>query len=715
MKSKIPELLSPAGSFEVMKSCLMAGADCVYGAGEQFGARSFATNFTDDELLDAIDLCHVLGKRFYLTVNTLFKEEELGRVMEFLAPLYERGLDGCIVQDVGAVRLMKRCFPKLPIHGSTQMSVYSSTGARLLEELGFEQVVLPRELSLDEIRRIRDEVDIKLECFIHGALCYSFSGQCLMSSMIGGRSGNRGRCAGTCRLPFEAAVEGDRIAGGYPLSLKDLCGIASLEELCDIGVDTLKIEGRVKKGAYAANVTRVYREALDMIASGGGIDADELTRVLRSFGDRSGFTNGYFDASPGGMVSFDSPSHTVEETDFIFDASEESLKLPVDIEGEFRKGAPGRVTYRCGEHSVTLETGEVTEAVKAPVTAENISDKLKKLGNTCFCPGDVRVSADDHSFVRVGELNAVRREACEALSDKMLRPFRRDDAVRAKERLARVPDASGDTGLWVSVRSFDQLGVALGNSDVDVIALDCHGFGFNLGKHAEDIRRAGKRSAYMLPVVFRQDVAEGYGSVISDIMEGGFDYVVLRAFDQLGLIREFDKPGGPRIVADAGLYSWNGESSGFYHDLGVEVCTAPYELTGRELSRRGMGDALVTVYGYCPLMTSAQCVRRNSEGRCMKGSAGEVTLTDRFKKDFRVLRNCDICVNRIYNSVPTMLFGKSDKVLGLRPYGLRMDFTFESGEEMAEILGMYHEAFVLGNEVGISGEFTYGHFMKGID
>ncbi len=311
------ELLAPAGSYETLQAVIAAGADAVYVGGGRFGARAYAQNLTEEELLKAIDLCHLYGKKLYLTVNTLLKEEELSDgLCDYLLPYYRQGLDAVIVQDMGVFRYIRRTFPDLPVHASTQMTVAGSYGAAYLKELGAARIVAARELSLKELRGIHERTEIEIECFVHGALCYCYSGQCLLSSIIGGRSGNRGRCAQPCRLPYEvldqkgAAVPAK---GAYVLSPKDLCTIEHLPKLAAGGVHSFKIEGRMKQTAYAAGVVAVYRRYLDgwqndlREAEMRGMDGAEALayaearyrvsredqKLLLSLGNRSGFTEGY--------------------------------------------------------------------------------------------------------------------------------------------------------------------------------------------------------------------------------------------------------------------------------------------------------------------------------------------------------------------------------------------------------------------------------------
>ena len=295
------ELLAPGGSLEGIRAALMSGADAVYVGGQKFGARAFALNPGTDDLIRAIDECHLHGKKLYLTVNTLLRQDELClELYDFLKPLYEHGLDAVLVQDTGVFSFIRKYFPSLPIHASTQMSISSADGARLLKKMGASRIVPARELSLDEIRKIRSSVDIEIECFVHGALCYCYSGQCLMSSMIGGRSGNRGRCAQPCRQIYSLEKEGRRLSGDkeqYLLSLKDICTLEILPDLIDCGIDSFKIEGRMKKPEYAAGVSSVYRKYMDLYRREGRknyrVDPEDICRLMDLY-NRGGFSQGYY-------------------------------------------------------------------------------------------------------------------------------------------------------------------------------------------------------------------------------------------------------------------------------------------------------------------------------------------------------------------------------------------------------------------------------------
>lgn len=307
-RKKQIEILAPAGSFESFLAAIRAGADAVYAGGPRFGARAFADNFTEEKLLEAIDYAHLHGRKFYLTVNTLLKDAELNTLYDYLAPLYQGGLDAVIVQDVGVLHEVRKYFPELSIHASTQMTLTNAEGALFLKEQGAERVVPARELSLKEVREIADRTGIEIECFVHGALCYCYSGQCLLSSLIGGRSGNRGQCAQPCRLPY--TVNGKK---EYVLSLKDICTLELIPEMIEAGITSFKIEGRMKKPEYVAFVTSMYRKYTDLYLEKGrkGFHVDEADKEkLMDIYNRGGFSQGYYQQHNGrDMLSLKRPNH----------------------------------------------------------------------------------------------------------------------------------------------------------------------------------------------------------------------------------------------------------------------------------------------------------------------------------------------------------------------------------------------------------------------
>lgn len=302
------EILAPAGSYESFHAAIVAGADAVYAGGPKFGARAFAENFTEAQLLNAIDYAHLHQRKFYLTVNTLLKDYEIEQLPEYLEPLYQRGLDAVIVQDMGVLNVVRQYFPDMDIHASTQMTVTGVNGAQFLKENGAVRVVPAREISLEEVRNIKSVTGMEMECFVHGALCYCYSGQCLLSSLIGGRSGNRGQCAQPCRLPY--TVDGEK---GYLLSLKDICTLDIIPDLIEAGIDSFKIEGRMKRPEYVAGVTSIYRKYVDLYLKNPQkpyLVDDKDKEMLMDLFNRGGFHTGYYKQKNGrNMITIQKPNH----------------------------------------------------------------------------------------------------------------------------------------------------------------------------------------------------------------------------------------------------------------------------------------------------------------------------------------------------------------------------------------------------------------------
>ncbi len=416
------ELLSPAGDADCLYAAAAAGADAVYAASDRFGARAYASNFTEDEFIHAIDYMHMLGKKLYLTLNTLIKEREFESVYAFIKPFYAEGLDGVIVQDMGIVRYLLREFPGLPVHASTQMSVTSAYGAGYLQKTGVARVVTARELSISEIREIHQKCDIEIESFIHGAMCCAYSGQCLMSSMLGGRSGNRGRCAGPCRQPYSAG----NINQKYILSLKDMCTVDILPDLIEAGVCSLKIEGRMKAPAYVSGVTGIYRKYLDIYKRNGRegysveqSDRDALTRLY----SRGGISTGYYGRRNGSSMV------TVVKPGYISSYEEK------DVPGRIRLKISGRCRAVCGEPlELAVSSGDINTVVtkdivdtasKHPVTEADIVKQLRKTGDTDMEFDELVIETDGRAFIPVAALNALRRDAVRSLYERLISGYKR--------------------------------------------------------------------------------------------------------------------------------------------------------------------------------------------------------------------------------------------------------------------------------------------------
>ncbi|MCD8096566.1 MAG: U32 family peptidase [Lachnospiraceae bacterium] len=461
------EILAPAGSMESLKAAVNAGADAVYMGGSRFGARAYAQNPDLDGLLAAIDYAHSYGARFYLTVNTLLKERELEKeLFPYMKPLYERGVDAVLVQDMGALLALREWFPGLPLHASTQMTLCGAGGLTLLQELGVQRAVLSRELSLEEIRKIHETCDMELECFVHGALCYCYSGQCLFSSLLGGRSGNRGRYAQPCRLLYEALDEEGKLRSRKGeqalLSPKDICAIDLIPRLAGVGVASLKIEGRMKRPEYVAGVTRIYRKYADRYLERGAEGyrvAEEDRRELLLLFNRDGFSRGYYEQHNGRnmMALRDTGMSEREKQDYekriaaLHEAYvEHERSIAIDGELRAREGEPLELTLSCGDVSVTVHGELVQRAQRQPMEAAQLEKQLRKTGGTAFVWNLLKIRTEGNVFVPVSALNSLRREGLAALRERMLAKYRREMAGEpescADDCSQRTAD-SGETSL----------------------------------------------------------------------------------------------------------------------------------------------------------------------------------------------------------------------------------------------------------------------------
>ena len=408
------ELLSPAGSRASLEAAVQSGADAVYMGFGAFNARRSAKNFTNEEFADAVAYCHLRGVRVFLTLNTLLTDRELPQAAEALRRASDMGVDAVLVQDWGALTLARAVAPDLPIHASTQMSLFTAGGARWAEGLGMERVVLARELSREDIARVCQSCGAEIEVFVHGALCMCYSGQCTMSALIGQRSGNRGACAQPCRLPY--GVNGP-CRGQYPLSLKDANLSAYLQELEQMGVACLKLEGRMKRPEYVAVVTAVYRRLLD---EGRGPTAEEARALYDAF-SRSGFTDGYYRHRKGPAMFGTRPESAPEPKELFAQARQlyengEHKRIPITLQADLRAGRPFTLTAGDGTHTVTV-TGAVPEAARTrELTAQDVAERLQKTGGTVFRCETVDVTIDEGLMLSAAAINSARRDVLDALA-----------------------------------------------------------------------------------------------------------------------------------------------------------------------------------------------------------------------------------------------------------------------------------------------------------
>ncbi len=733
MKNRKVEILAPAGSYESMTAAVCAGADAVYVGGTRFGARAYANNLDEEAMLRAIDYVHLHRCRLYMTVNTLMKEEETEGLFDYLEPCYRQGLDAAIVQDMGAFSYLKEYFPDLHLHASTQMTITGVYGAALLKKLGASRVVTARELSLEEIGRIRDEVDIEIESFVHGALCYCYSGQCLMSSLIGGRSGNRGRCAQTCRLPYEVRQGGKTLNKKdekYVLSLKDLCTLDILPDILEAGVTSLKIEGRMKSPRYTAGVVSVYRKYVDLYLKEGrgGYRVDEADRrILLDLFDRGGFSDGYYREHNGRhMVALKEKPAFREGNQQLFDYLDRTYveaerKEPIEGKVILRENAPTQLILTAeglGKDGSALrvcaEGPEAQSARSQPVTEEKLLKQMGKTGGTPFVFRRLEAELEGAPFLPVQALNELRRTGLVLLEKEAAALYRRAGGT-AEERDGSpvTPPEKQRTVLTASAEREDVIRKLAGVPEIARIYVDSGQIGPSRWKDLARIcRESGKECFLALPQIFRKREEEYFLRERESLQQAGFDGCLIRSAEEILFLKEKMGYEG-RLIFDSSLYTFNRRAQEVMRNLGADGLTYPLELNGSELSALDCRGEELVAYGYLPVMVSAQCIRRTVSG-CDR-TPGLLKLKDRMGKEFTVRNCCRFCSNTIYNTAPLSLLGQEKKAAGLNPAALRLQFTWEEPGEAAAIAEAFAESFFRGREASLPGEFTKGHFRRGVE
>lgn len=727
MSERKTELLSPAGSFEILKAVVNAGADAVYCAGNRFGARAYANNFSEEEMLSAIDFMHIKGKKLYMTVNTLLKEKELEKELySYLVPYYEAGLDAVIVQDLGVMHFIKEHFPNLPIHASTQMTITGAYGAELMIKAGCSRVVTARELSLKEIQDIYEKTGAEIESFVHGALCYCYSGQCLLSSMIGGRSGNRGRCAQPCRLPYELFEEKQQAFSfkkgreAYLLSPKDLCTIDLIPELIQSGVHSFKIEGRMKQAEYAAGVTSIYRHYIDKYEKnpqGEYLVSTEDHQKLWDLGNRCGFTEGYYKQHNGkDMITFDKPSHE-KGNDSLQQQIRDSYvnkEIKEKIKGILilSKELPAKLMLEYNGIKLEIDGDVVQKAQKQPMSKETILNKMQKTGNTSFEFEELTLEMEEDIFIPVGALNRLRRDGLKQLEQRLLEEYRRNNVVEYQSQQKKWDKNIKKAKLRVLAEERNQFLTALKQSEVERIYFDI------FKTEPKDITLAqeqGKKLYLALPYILRKSTVKQLEAVLEKLKEANPDGYLVRNLEE---IRFLQKMGVNMkcVQSDYGLYVFSNEAEKALIEWGIEEFTLPVELNRNELYGLNCQSGEMIVYGYQPLMISAQCLHKNTAG-CNK-KPGIFYLKDRYGKLFPVKNKCLECYNMIYNTSPLVLLHHIEELEKIAPKAVRLSFTVESDEQMEEVFSLYRKTFKEGKKISIEEyfkDYTNGHFKRGVE
>lgn len=709
------EILAPAGSMECLRAAVAAGADAIYLGGTKFGARAYAQNLSEEDLVQAIEYVHIHGRKIYMTVNTLLKDRELNELYAYLLPYYKAGLDGVIVQDIGAVKFIGEYFPEMPVHASTQMTITNTLGADFLKRYGITRVVPARELSLKEIRDMKKQTGLEMECFVHGALCYCYSGQCLLSSMIGGRSGNRGQCAQPCRLPYQ--TEGKKPAD--LMSLKDLCTIDILPELIDAGIDSFKIEGRMKQPEYVYTVVKMYRKYADQYLKlqkeGKGKSSYHVSeadkRELLATYQRRGYCEGYYYQHNGkDMVSLKRPKNgrdgSAEEKPW------QDIKVQEKINGilTLSVGNRAKLTVSCGDVTVECIGQEVQAAQKQPLDPARIEKQMRKTGNTEFTFDNLKILVEGNVFLTMQALNELRREGIEELTEQIQMQYRREEAGCGMKTATAGFDSDADgvtetagkkeCCISASVQNKAQLDTAV-NSKIRYIYLE---------EDVEFEREDGVQYFLAMPYIFRENTIKRYEKMYTEI-EKKYDGILIRNWESYAWLKrhEYQK----EIRSDYNLYIFNRKTKEELRQLGIARGTASVELNDRELARIGIEEQVFIAYGYQPVMISAGCIQKTSAS--CDGKGGVLSISDRYQKKFAVRRYCRDCYNVMYNSAPLFLADKAEEVHALAPAELRLDFTTESSGQVKEICHAYTLAFEKGCKTEPPmQDYTRGHFKRGV-
>ncbi len=756
------EILAPAGSFESMVAAVNAGADAVYIGGSRFGARAYANNLDEEMMIRAIDYVHLHGAKIYMTVNTLVKEKELPDLYDYLKPYYEAGLDAVIVQDLGVFRYVREHFPKMDIHVSTQMTVTGKYSAAKLKEMGAVRVVPARELTLGEIREIYDETGLEIETFVHGALCYCYSGQCLFSSLIGGRSGNRGRCAQPCRLPFDVVRDGRYINKKnekYVLSLKDLCTLDLIPDILEAGVCSLKIEGRMKSPRYTAGVVSMYRKYVDMYLKNGrnGYKVDPADkRMLLDLFDRGGQSDGFYRVHNGrDMVVLKEKPAFREGNQELFDRLDRMYvdavkKEKIQGTAYFEVGKPARFTLsapltgRAAEHEtydnksasaasvICWSEGDIVEEAKnAPMDEARIRKQLMKTGDSPFEFEKLDITIKGNVFVPVQALNSMRREALEGLEKGLLQghkrqvedpeadgtnlnaltePFMHSEChsadeqkeftalVNSKEQFEAVFSRMAE---WKETEAVASFGIYLASEEFDAS---------NWKTLVDRCHDAGISCYLMLPRIFRTHAERYFLKNLELLKNAGFDAFGVAAMEEPGFMQKYVP--GTKLYFDHGMYTFNSVASGMMNEYGANRKTIPVELNGREITERGGNDEMI-IYGYLPMMVSANCIRKTTEG--CTGKPELLFLKDRKGKEMPVRNQCRFCYNTIYNESPMSLLGLSEEVERFAPSVLRLNFTIEDRVETEKVLTAFYAEYMEGRKAAPLANFTRGHFKRGVE
>ncbi len=676
------EILAPAGTYEAVEAAVRCGANAVYLGGKLLNARRNAGNFSAQELKAAAEYCHARNVKIYLTLNTLATDKELkNEVQTAICEACEAGIDAMIVQDPGLARLAKKCAPTMPLHASTQMTVHTLAGVNELAQMGFKRAVLSRELSLIEIENIVKTSPIDIEVFVHGALCMSVSGQCLMSAMLGSRSANRGLCAQPCRLPF-AAENGT----GNDLSLKDLSAVDYLEKLRDIGVKSFKIEGRMKRPEYVAAAVTACKNALE------GKEDATLKNKLRAVFSRSGFTDGYLTSRLGrdmfGIRSKDdvlSAKPALKELAHLYE--KEAPLVGVSFMFCAYEGETASLSAKAGGKSVFVEGDIIAEQAKnVPLSEEKIRQQLEKCGGTQFFAEEIETDIDENISLPLSSINALRRSALDGLYEKLKEPYTHSFRYENVENPVKKVN---NPQFFAYFSSIEQVKAAGKNVEKIVVPLKITEK--VLGLYPE-------KAVAQLPRVFFGREEEIYQKLLS-LKDKGLKKVSCSTLDAVNIA----KRAGLDFMMGLGSNVFNFQSVLQYRELGAEEILLSPEMTLAQTSSLG-GDRLgLITYGRLPLMITRNCPIKN--GKSCADCGAKSCLTDRMGIKFPVI--CGEGYSQVLNSRPIYMADRERETNFASFYLLY--FTTESPEECEKIIS---DIFA---QKEPTGEFTRGLYYRGVE
>lgn len=680
------EILAPAGSFESVVAAVRCGADAVYLGTKDFNARINAENFDYEELEKTIKYCHARGVKVHITLNTLISDDEMPKALALIKHVCQLGADMLILQDLGVALLARKCAKDIERHASTQMSVQTVSGVQLLEALGFKEAVLPRELTKEEIETVRKYSKIKLECFVHGALCMCVSGQCYLSSMIGGRSGNRGLCAQPCRLPFSANG-----TEGYDLSLKDLSLVNSIKELSNIGIDTFKIEGRMKRPEYVAAAVSCVKSGLD-----GEIDKD-LYQSLSAVFSRSGFTDGYYKDKRGKeMFGIRRKEDVTSATSKVFSSlqrlyDKERAKIPVDFLLSVYENEPVSLSATANGKTVFVSESYIPEkALNKPSTKEGLAERLSKCGGTFFFSQKVEIFLDDGLIVPASVINSLRRRALDELenqlSDIKEKPFT-DFPLSIEPHKASKP-----LKFNVRIANIQQIPTNFENVENLYVPL------LNGEKYVEKVKNASVSVGVEVPRgIFGME--KYVFSLLLKAKENGIGIAYCSTLDAVALALKAKM----EVHTGFSLNVYNSLSVRQLEELGVKSLTLSPEMTLSKLSAiGGKVKRGIIAYGRLPLMLTRNCPVKNATTceECKKKGY----LTDRMGIRFPV--TCNFSSSEVLNSRPIYMADRLSEIKNMD--FITLYFTKESKESVDAVIDAYKK------EKKFSGEFTRGLYYRDV-